>query len=316
MRIFLVVQSGPRTGQRTRLNPGQSLRVGRTTKSDLAFAEDPLMSSIHFELECGENACRFRDLNSLNGTSLNGQRVKQSNLMDGDKIVAGGTTFLLQMEGVPSPVMEVPPPLPPLPADATPHDRLLYIFRHNFQPLYAILDAARDIKIYALLLNCKDEHQSLYEGQQGAKLAQVAPYVVRLKQDSLLLDTLIREGWGQSWGIYLTCPLELQEVRKHFRHFLEVQLPDGKQVYFRFYDPRVLRVFLPTCAPEEANQIFGPVQYYVVEDEKPQNLIRFVNTAKGIEEIIGPLVDQGEPNSEPHAGTAPRLERPLVDGVK
>jgi len=301
MPIFLVVQSGPRTGQRTRLNPGQTLRVGRTPKSDLAFAEDNLMSSIHFALECAADTCQLRDLNSRNGTSLNGQKVTQSNLQNGDKIVAGATTFLLQMEGIQSPVIEAPPlPAPPLPADATLHDRLLHLFRHNFQPLYAILDTARDIKIYALLLNCKEEHQSLYEGQEGAKLSQVAPYLVRLKQDSLLLETLVREGWGQNWGVYLTCTREFQEVRKHFRHFLEVQLPDGKQVYFRFYDPRVLRVFLPTCTPEDTTQIFGLVQNYLLEDEKPQNLFSFVNTAKGAEKItvvIDSNLQMDEPSS-------------------
>jgi hypothetical protein len=272
------------------------------------------MSSIHFELECGENACRFRDLNSLNGTSLNGQKVTQSNLRDGDRIVAGATTFLLQMEGIPSPAIEAPAlPPPQLPADATSHDRLLYMFRHNSQPLYAILDAARDIEIFALLLNCKDEHQSLYEGQQGAKLTQVAPYLVRLKPDSLLLETLVRKGWGQSWGVYLTCPREFQEVRKHFRHFLEVQLPDGKQVYFRFYDPRVLRVFLPTCTPEDTTQIFGPVQNYLLEDEEPQNLLSLTNTPRGTEKKVIVLVDHDKPRPgsaspgiEPEIGTRPK----------
>ena len=67
-------------------------------------------------------------------------------------------------------------------ADATPQQRLLALLRNDYQPLYAILDAARDIKILALLMQSKEEHQSLYEGVQGAKLSQVAPYLVRLRQ--------------------------------------------------------------------------------------------------------------------------------------
>jgi pSer/pThr/pTyr-binding forkhead associated (FHA) protein len=278
MPIFLEVQSGPRKGQRIRLNPGQALRIGRTAKSDLAIAEDSLMSGIHFAVECGENACQVRDLNSRNGTSLNGKKVMQSALQHGDRIVAGGTTFLLQMEVSQSPVVEGPPPLS---ADATPHDRLLSMLRRDFQPLYAILDAARDIKILALLLQHKEEYQSLYEGQEGAKLAQVAPYLVKLKKDSALLDTLVREGWGQSWGVYLTCPGEFAEVRRHLRHFLEVKLPDGKQVYFRFYDPRVLRTYLPTCTPEETNQFFGPIKKYLLEDERPEKVLQFSNQGRG-----------------------------------
>jgi pSer/pThr/pTyr-binding forkhead associated (FHA) protein len=311
MTIFLEVQSGPRKGQRVRLNPGQTLRVGRTAKSDLAIAEDSLMSGIHFELECGENACQLRDLNSRNGTSLNGQKLKQSALRHGDRIVAGGTTFLLQMEGNQSPVAEAQPALP---VDATPHDRLLSMLRRDFQPLYAILDAARDVKILALLLQYKEEFQSLYEGPDGAELAQVAPYLVKLKKDSTLLDTLVREGWGQSWGVYLTSPSEFADVRRHLRHFLEVKLPDGKQVYFRFYDPRVLRTYLPTCTAEETNHFFGPIKKYLIEGEKLEKLLQFVNQGRGPVKSAIPLSPEipAEPTL-PQPGTEFWAERPVPD---
>jgi len=165
--------------------------------------------------------------------------------------------------------------------DATPQERLLYLLRSDFQPLYAVLDAARDIKILALLFKSNEEYQSLYEGPQGAKLAQVAPYLVRLKKDSLLLEKLVRDGWGESWGVYLTCASEFNEVRRHLRHFLEVMLPEGEQVYFRFYDPRVLRVYLPTCNFEEINYFFGPIKNYLMEDEEPETLLQYSNKGRG-----------------------------------
>jgi hypothetical protein len=34
---------------------------------------------------------------------------------------------------------------------------------------------------------------------------------------------------------------------------------------FRFYDPRVLRVYLPTCWPGELTRMFGPVESFVME---------------------------------------------------
>lgn len=282
------------------MNPGRTLRIGRTPKSDLAFAEDSLMSGIHFGVECGENACQLRDLNSRNGTLLNGKKVTQSPLQHGDRIVAGGTTFLLQMEAKQPPIAEAEPPS--LSAEATPQERLLSLLRRDFQPLYAILDAARDIKILALLLQYKEEYQSLYEGQEGAKLAQFAPYLVKLKKDSAMLDTLVRQGWGQSWGVYLTSPSELPDVRRHLRHFLEVKLPDGKQVYFRFYDPRVLRIYLPTCSPEETNQFFGPIKKYLMEDEKPENLLQFLNQGRGTAKNVIRL--------SPEVPSAPSLPQP------
>lgn len=35
---------------------------------------------------------------------------------------------------------------------------------------------------------------------------------------------------------------------------------------FRFYDPRVLRLYLPTCTSTELEQVFGPVGTFFTED--------------------------------------------------
>jgi hypothetical protein len=34
---------------------------------------------------------------------------------------------------------------------------------------------------------------------------------------------------------------------------------------FRFYDPRVLSIFLPTCLPEQITEMFGPVTRFFAE---------------------------------------------------
>ena len=133
-----------------------------------------------------------------------------------------------------------------------------------------------------VLFESKEHYQSLFEGPQGMQLAHFAPYLVRLPQKSPLIETLVRQGWGKNWGIYLTCQEPMEELRRHFRHFLMVKLPDRKQVYFRFYDPRVLRLFLPTCTAEQISLIFGPITYYIMEDEKPDLLLRFSNKGVGV----------------------------------
>ena len=74
----------------------------------------------------------------------------------------------------------------------------------------------------------------------------------------------------------------MHELRKHFRQFLLAALPDGKQVYFRFYDPRVLRVYLPTCTPEEIYRFFGPVWRFATEAEKPEDMLEFVRSRTGM----------------------------------
>lgn len=240
------------------------------------------MSGVHFSIECSETQCHIRDLHSRNGTFVNEERITTAVLKSGDKITAGETSFSVIAEQSVDPA-----------TGTTPQERLLHLLRNDCQPLYVILDAARDTKILALLLQSNEQYQSLYEGQQGAKLAQVAPYLVRLPKESQLLEKLVEQGWGQSWGVYLTSSAEFSEVRRHLRHFLEVKMPDATQVYFRFYDPRVLRVYLPTCTAEESAYFFGSIRSYLVEDEKPGKLLRFLNGGRGSGKMITALLHKG-----------------------
>ena len=50
---------------------------------------------------------------------------------------------------------------------------------------------------------------------------------------------------------------------------------DGRELYFRFYDPRVLRIFLPTCNAAETATFFGPVGQFLVEAQDAETLLRF-----------------------------------------
>jgi hypothetical protein len=279
MIVLLEVRSGPSAGKGIRLRSGQSVRVGRTRKSDFMVPADAHLSGMHFEVVLSENDCRIHDLKSTNGTHLNGQTITEGVLRNGDTILAGETRFRVIIgEG------EAPTPSahPSIIAEASPQLRLLALLREESQPLYAILDAGRDARMPNLLNQSKDEHESLYEGAEGEKLAQVAQYLVRLEKESLLLSSLVLEGWGKGWGVYLTFAGQFQDLRRHLRQFLEVPLPDGKQVYFRFYDPPILRAFLPTCSASDAAKFFGPIAHYLLEDESPEVLLQFTNTAHGV----------------------------------
>lgn len=49
----------------------------------------------------------------------------------------------------------------------------------------------------------------------------------------------------------------------------------GGHLYFRYYDPRVLRVYLPTCNAQELGFVFGPLDSFVLEGEDPSAVLRF-----------------------------------------
>ncbi|TGO02267.1 hypothetical protein PN36_27805 [Candidatus Thiomargarita nelsonii] len=154
--------------------------------------------------------------------------------------------------------------------------------------LYIILDAARVEKMPAQLFELEDdpEYFSLFFDTPQAELIDVAPYLVKVDMESRLLAWMLDEGRGQSWGIFLTAAadVELEQLLEHLRSFLKVKDPDDKELFFRFYDPRVLRIFMPTCNAQEMFQFFGPVvNSYLAENDDAKTLLQFSKGEQGLE---------------------------------
>jgi hypothetical protein len=291
MRAVIEVISGPATGKKLSLRPGQIGQVGRTSWADLSLPGDASLSAMHFAVECSGQGCQLRDLGGVGGTRVNGQQVSEAWLKEGDRIVAGSTTFLVRLEGTAAPPATPPPAtvqgasLPPPPTPVAPAGAaidLLQLLQTQPEPLFALVDAARGDAVREWLAECSDPHQSLYEGERAEALADFAPYLVSFAADSAALETLVAAGWGKAWGVYLAAPQPFAEVRKHFRRFLMVELDDEGPVYFRYYDPRVLRLFLPACTAEEAAQFFGPVMRFWVEGDPPETMLTFTPGPGGV----------------------------------
>lgn len=149
------------------------------------------------------------------------------------------------------------------------------VYGNGETQVYAVLDGASIPNLLSLLVEQAVEHVCLYRGELDPELAQTAPYLVYLPAESSFSRLLLQRGWGQHWGILVLSKESLRTLRMHFRKFLMVSAPDGKPLYFRYYDPRVLRVYLPTCNGEELRIVFGPVSAYVMEGESPDTVLRF-----------------------------------------
>ncbi|MGO9108726.1 MAG: FHA domain-containing protein [Thermoguttaceae bacterium] len=115
MRLVLRTISGDERHSCVWLAPGQRLNVGRGGAADHCFPHDWHMSSVHFAVECDAAVCRIRDLQSSNGTFVNGQRITLFTLHDGDTIQAGQSTFAAEVEGESAALAPQPSPLVSLP---------------------------------------------------------------------------------------------------------------------------------------------------------------------------------------------------------
>jgi hypothetical protein len=184
-------------------------------------------------------------------------------------------------------------PLQPPAHQAAKRDRrvpIASILEHLFADVdanvYAVIDGANCPDLLDRLYDLRPEFTCLHSGDLAPDMAEVAPYLVRLILASPFTHWLVQDGWHRSWCIYLVSPTNLRTMRRHLRTLLMVYDPDGKPVYFRFYDPRVMRVYLPTCTAEEVAKVFGPIKVLLAEGEEPLVVVRFQQSANGADSAL------------------------------
>jgi hypothetical protein len=283
MMVILEAVSGPVLGRRIEVSGGKIVRIGRTGKSDYPIAEDGYLSGLHFAVECDGTQGRIRDLGSSNGTFINGSRITEQVVQEGDSLVAGGSTFLIHVDllpeitGVGMPrVATAPTPLTiatkPMgeptvqqPGYSPAETALLNALYARGEQVFAVVDASRDSRIPTFLEAA---------GEVCLTLGEIA-FLVALPAGSRLVHVLIKDGWGRGWGFYGTSKASLESVRAHFTSFVSLQTSSGAAMTFRFWDPRVLRAMVPAMPREEADAFFGPCERIIVEAEKPAMALEF-----------------------------------------
>jgi DNA-binding NtrC family response regulator len=88
----LTVSSGPDEG-RTVVSDKERLRVGSHPQNELVLVEDRTASRHHFEIQYTERGHLLIDLNSTNGTFLDGRRIERAYLSSGSQIRAGSSVI-------------------------------------------------------------------------------------------------------------------------------------------------------------------------------------------------------------------------------
>ena len=93
--------------------------IGRAPQCDIIIPDDQLVSSEHADVRMDEHGqLVIRDLESVNGTEVNGESVEESVLKPGDEVAIGSTVFEV-IEEADRRARESEPPPPPKRAPAT-----------------------------------------------------------------------------------------------------------------------------------------------------------------------------------------------------
>jgi adenylate cyclase len=202
---------GTHGGQSFELREGEPLTVGRALGSDLPIV-DPTVSRRHAELRCDAAGLHVRDLDSVNGTYRNGERITEAVFEVGDVITFGRLSFR---------VTDVPPTPAATSEERTSTNgptivRQRRVAERRSRPADATAnggattgerDAAHDLNArkLALLLDVSRDLGRLTD--TGALLEQVADTVFQIMdvdrtaimlvaEDGELIPRVARDRWG------------------------------------------------------------------------------------------------------------------------
>jgi len=147
--------------------------------------------------------------------------------------------------------------------------------------LYAIVDSARNDEIFKYFLTDTISYRSLFQGKMDVKFFGVSGFLVECRKDSIIFNWLTTKAWGDSCSVFFISKSHFEEVFRHLQKFNRVYLEDDDVVYFRFYDPRVLRLYLPSCNNKEIRTFFGEIESFFMESENPEILTEFQRHSAG-----------------------------------
>lgn len=303
---YLHTATGPYSGRKIALRPNQAVTIGRSHEATYGIFTDAHMSRVHASAALTVTGCLLRDLQSTNGVYVEEERIeKQVFLQPGQQVRIGETTFVLSES--------------PVAVEGILQSPSLSGARGKFYEalcggrLYAVLDAAQSDRIVPLLQDSHLQYQSLYEGRAAEALGNIAPFLVAIPKPCAFLATVVAEGWDKNWGIFLHCDLSFPMVRKHLRYFLTVETESGKRLLFRYYDPRILEVFLPTCDREQEEELFGPVAAYLTQTEGEWQIHRRLEGGQSGERSGSQHVSHTEPADSGGWSSPSKAETPAVD---
>lgn len=98
--VVLEVLDGPAVGKKFTFRSHDTFRLGRSDSSNLRLDDDLVISRNHLQIEIDPPRCFVRDLQSANGTFVNGERIAERLLVSGVTISGGKTLIRVLIEEI------------------------------------------------------------------------------------------------------------------------------------------------------------------------------------------------------------------------
>lgn len=123
---------------------------------------------------------------------------------------------------------------------------------------YLLLDAAQidNFMVQLYQLGSAPEFDWLFANTPYSELKDLGPILLRAEQDSKLRQHF-EEYWSLTAGWVFSSSEPMETLVDHFRSVIHVNCAEAT-LLFRYYDPRILRIWLAHVLPAEIDDFMGP----------------------------------------------------------
>lgn len=155
--------------------------------------------------------------------------------------------------------------------------------------LYGVLDCAVDPALHDHCARLEPEFAVCLFDRVDPKVKAASPHLIELTPTDPLSRAWRTGGWGRNWGVLLSSRADLRTVKLRLKRFTQARLPDGSgPVLFRFWDPRVMRIYMPLLQPDEVEGWFTDIDRWIVATADGKGSLRFSRNGAGVAAEAGP----------------------------
>lgn len=151
--------------------------------------------------------------------------------------------------------------------------------RHQVRSLYAVVDMAAFNPLTRMELDRKQKigcftySVSLFENTPEEIYPDLAPHLCLIESPSFdsdedALNYLHKSEKARNAIIWLWSCYPLIELQKHLQIFLNSSMKNGREVLFRFYDPRVLPAFFNILQEHQAERFWNKIDQCMFWDAR------------------------------------------------
>ncbi|AWM80588.1 hypothetical protein DKL61_09610 [Gammaproteobacteria bacterium ESL0073] len=132
--------------------------------------------------------------------------------------------------------------------------------------LLGSISSAKPVTAYFKKIN-QVNLTALWQETPYANWFEAMPYIAPIPRDSKFFDWVDKTK-SKDWGWLAASPYEPETIRQHFKSLTKVLMPDGMDVFFRYWDGKYLYPILEHLnQKQQAAQLIPVFSHYLINQQ-------------------------------------------------